>query len=161
MKKNQAAVCKRMHWLAFLYGSSVLFCIMGCGGSVATVSGKVSYQGKPLSGGTVTLIPEQGVPLTGAIKPDGSYSIAKVPFGRVKVAVETKSAQSKQPSGVIQLPAPIRQKTAQLPKELENPNNTQETSRYIPIPDRYSDPDKSGLSFVVEKSKQVFDLELK
>ena len=52
----------------------------GCGGGPprpVLVRGQVSYQGRPLGGGTVTFIPaEPGPPATGQILPDGQFALS-------------------------------------------------------------------------------------
>ncbi|MBO0699966.1 MAG: hypothetical protein J2P46_16330, partial [Zavarzinella sp.] len=54
----------------------------GCG-STTTVSGTVTYKGAPLSGGSVTLVSGDGVAHSGAIQPNGTYTIPDVPTGPV------------------------------------------------------------------------------
>src|SRR5437588_6501794 len=68
----------------------------GCSGKKAsgTVSGKVTYQGKALRGGSVTFIPADGVGVaTSRIAEDGSYKVEKVPAGNVKITVETETSK--------------------------------------------------------------------
>ncbi|WP_422925244.1 hypothetical protein [Singulisphaera sp. PoT] len=40
------------------------------------VKGKVSYQGRPLTRGTITFRPDDGRPALGDIQPDGSYTLS-------------------------------------------------------------------------------------
>ena len=50
----------------------------GCGGvglGTVPVEGTVTYQGKPLTNGTVTFQPKEGPPAIGAIGPDGHYKL--------------------------------------------------------------------------------------
>jgi hypothetical protein len=60
------------------WGLTVLCLLMaGCGpsGDMATapVNGKVTYNGSPLTSGTVMFVPDQGPAATGEIGRDGSY----------------------------------------------------------------------------------------
>jgi hypothetical protein len=48
----------------------------GCGGNVAPVEGKVSYQGKPLEFGTVVFRPAKGPEARGAIGSDGTFRLS-------------------------------------------------------------------------------------
>jgi hypothetical protein len=60
----------------FLLGCSMF--LAGCGPSrpeTASVSGRVTYQGKPLPDGTVTFYPTAGRPGRGTIGPDGTYKL--------------------------------------------------------------------------------------
>jgi len=72
--------------LAFL----LVAALSGCGGDpVATVSGKVTYLDKPLPGGTVIFsTADFAKSATAEIKPDGTYSVSRVPLGDLKVAVQ-------------------------------------------------------------------------
>lgn len=62
---------------------ALLIGLSGCSGSqrpTAKVSGKVTHDGKPVEGGSVTFAPiadggEAGKPASGEIKSDGSYSL--------------------------------------------------------------------------------------
>ncbi len=65
-----------------------LSALSGCGGSVATntVSGKATYRGEPLAGGSVTFHPDKGQPTIAAIDSTGSYTV-ELPLGEYRVAV--------------------------------------------------------------------------
>src|SRR4051794_22586118 len=64
--------------------------LSGCGAS-GSVSGKVSYKGTMLKGGTVTFHSPMGkASAVAQIGEDGSYTIEKVPAGDVKICVDTK-----------------------------------------------------------------------
>jgi hypothetical protein len=59
-----------------LLAGLVVFASSGCGGPrIATVSGKVTYDGKPLSQGTIMFYPEVGRAAVGQIGSDGSYTL--------------------------------------------------------------------------------------
>ena len=51
----------------------------GCGGpsrpETVPVSGRVTYQGKPVPMGQIMFYPDQGRPATGAIDADGNYRL--------------------------------------------------------------------------------------
>lgn len=53
--------------------------VAGCGGPTASVSGKVLYKGKPVSGGDISFSPiadgakEPGKPAAATVRPDGTY----------------------------------------------------------------------------------------
>jgi hypothetical protein len=75
--------------------------LAGCGDSVkvGTLSGKVTYKGKPLEFGSVTLQPVGGGPLArGTIQSDGTYTVTTdgkpgAPLGMNKVRVTCYSGQ--------------------------------------------------------------------
>ncbi len=62
--------------IACLIGCGLL---IGCGGSdheeTATVTGKVTYEGAPVTKGRIAFYPSKGRPAMGAIQSDGTYSL--------------------------------------------------------------------------------------
>jgi hypothetical protein len=123
----------------------------GCGGQgKGTVSGKVTYQGKPLPSGFVTFVPEQGAALHSEIQSDGSYRMNNVPLGAVKISVEPKSAQDTLKSSAM----------PRNPKDFSKAK-TAMTESDAKIPSRYADPNKSQLTYTVTKGSQQHDIDLK
>lgn len=132
---------------------SVLVCCLGCGSSAPhtiPVSGTVTFDGKPLSKGTISFIPagdktEFGRPATGNIDPQGNYTLSTfkpgdgaVP-GKYQVAVVSIANE---PS-----PEEMAEKGAQI------------TST---IPAGYNSPMTSGLRATVEAGgAMTLDFELK
>jgi hypothetical protein len=138
--------------------------LAGCSSS-GTISGKVSYQGRPLTGGTVLFTSTEGRGTkTAQIGADGSYSIEKMPAGPAKIAVETKSTQP--PPGKFGSGPPANM---QPPKGVELPAGAQSsvygTAAKKPpaevIPAQYGDPDKSDLTYKVTGGPQTHNIELK
>jgi hypothetical protein len=123
----------------------------GCGGQgKATVSGKVTYQGKSLPSGFVTFVPENGVALHADIQGDGSYRMDNVPVGTVKISVQPKTAQDTlQSSPMPQNPMDYGKAKAPM------------TESGTPIPPQYADPSQSGLTYTVTKGSQQHDIDLK
>jgi hypothetical protein len=112
-------------------------CLLATGCGPGSLSGKVSYEGAPLRGGTVTFMTEDGKARTGGvIQPDGTYSADNVPVGAVLVGVETESARD-QPAG------------------------SSPESRYVPIPRHLRNPRESGVRLIVRGGAQTENLELK
>jgi hypothetical protein len=159
----------------------VLLCclsLIGCGGpKFGKVSGKVTYQGKPLPGGKVMFWPQAaGVnPVSVPLQPDGSYTAEAVPAGEVSVTVETASVSGKpqgfagqmamgQPGGTPQHGGPPPEvvkeigdrmrKTGMIPAQPERGN-------YVEIDPKYSRPDQSGFKTTVEPGEQTYNIDLK
>jgi len=129
--------------------------LSGCGAS-GTVSGKVSYNGKNLKGGTVTFISSQGKASASTnINEDGTYTIDNVPAGDVKVCVDTSMLN---PAGksTHHYSAPPGQKP---PEGLEDSTDT--SKRYVEIPKDYAFQEKTTLTLTVKGGKQTHDIELK
>ena len=102
-----------------------------------TVSGRISFKGKPLTGGTITFTPSKGTAVTAAIKADGSYAALKVPAGAARVTIKTESVKPK-PTKVVRPGAP----------------------KYVAIPRKYSDAKPSVITFVVKEGNQEHNVEL-
>jgi hypothetical protein len=126
----------------------VLLAPVGCGRSgpeMARVTGKVTYQGKPVPKGTIAFIPVAGTGrnATGAIAPDGTYTLqtedpndgAQLGEYRVTISARDDAVLDYTP------PVPI------LPKRL--------------APEKYENPETSGLKETVVRGSNVFDFDLK
>src|SRR5438105_2273574 len=74
----------------------LLWAITGCGGGriTSTVTGTVSYQGKPVPAGKVSFYGPNDQVASALIGEDGSYEAMNVPLGTVRVAVTTPPAPS-------------------------------------------------------------------
>jgi hypothetical protein len=139
-----------------VFGLLALVLAAGCGKPTGSVAGKVFYKGQPLKGGTVVFVTVDGK--TGGrsdIAEDGSYSIADVPLGDVRITVETKS----------QKPNPMQARAGaampkDIPPEAAGFKGNNKGDRYIPIPDKYSEIESSQLIYTVIAGKQDHPIEL-
>jgi hypothetical protein len=106
---------------------SVAFCLLaaliGCGKprqvvkDRATVSGAVTFNGRPLPAGTISFQSTTGpVVAATAIQEGGAYITDRAPIGKNTVTVDTTSVQFGN------------------------------AAAYVPIPAKYSDPTKSGFT---------------
>jgi hypothetical protein len=92
----------------------------------AIVSGTITYQGKPVSGGNIAFIAASGGnTASGVLKSDGSYSIDDAPIGQNQVSIDTESI-----------------------KPYLGPN-------YVKLPEKYLSPEKSGLTFEVKAGENT------
>jgi hypothetical protein len=138
----------------------VVLAILGIGGvgsapaadrkdETGTITGKVTFRGKPLPGGTIAFHPSRGKPLVGKIRPDGTYTVKDVPVGKVRVTVETESVRPKP-----KVPSSIPPGSGEpIPKRGKEP-------KYARIPDKYAKPETSGLTCDVRGGNQTLDLAL-
>jgi hypothetical protein len=141
-----------------------LLAAAGCGGR-GSVSGKVRYKGELLPTGVIVFYgqAEKNSVVKGYIR-DGAYNVEGVPAGPVKITVQTidtKVAKSGAPS------FGPKGKQGDMPNPLEgmqvNPPEAGDApppGKYVPIPARYSDPEKSGLVYTVSRGNQDIDLDL-
>jgi len=136
----------------------------GCGGGSTKVTGSVTYQGKPVVWGSVTLMDERGQYHQGPIGLDGTYSIDGVPAGRVKIGVFSPKPDDPPPAEAAKTgpkkmgtpgPEDPRAKFKQTPNNVPRPSPGQ----WFPIPERYGDPTSSDLSGEV-RSGQPLDINI-
>lgn len=133
----------------------VALVLAGCGNST-DVSGKVTYQGKPVVYGTVVILGSDGIPKSGAIQPDGSFRVSGVKLGSAKVAVS-----SPQPPGSTP-PKKARERgdDDDKPPPEVTPASPEVIKNWFPIPNKYGEPTKSELTVEV-KSGTPLDIDLK
>lgn len=124
----------------------------GCGGSsgpeLARVTGTVSYQGKPISQGTISFQPTDpsGTPATGIIGADGSYALQTTEpgdgarLGSYAVAIRSVEGEPEIPLDYIP------KKKPPAPKAL--------------VPEKYSNPMSSGLTAKVESGRNTINFDL-
>jgi hypothetical protein len=164
---KQAEAARRMlrRLMARVLPVVVLFSL-GCGKPTGDISGKVTYQGKPVSGGTITFLDadkrQVGSAILGA---DGEYSLIKVPAGPVKITVTTPTAPTvgrrSQDSSSQDKPDP----RAKTPPPEVNPNAPKwkggvNKLRIVSVPAKYHTPEQSGLTYTVQPGSQEHNIDL-
>jgi len=117
----------------------LLLVLAGCSSSKSgtrEVSGKVTYKGEPLPGGTITFQSANDKDKVGrtGINEDGSYKLGNAPEGDVKIFFIGPS----RPSDTTKGKAP--------PVTLEA---------------KYLKPETSGVSYTVKEGTQTYDIDLK
>jgi len=128
--------------------------VVGCGNNPrgAELSGKVTYKGAPVTGGSMTLfIGDAGYPVT--IGANGEYAVSQIPEGEAVVVVETESLNPNKPKyggkgGGGSSPAP-------------EGKGAGPTLTYVKIPDKYKHKDKTDLKATIKRGKQQKDFDLK
>jgi len=126
----------------------------GCGGGVGDVSGTVTYQGKPVVCGSVVLVGADGVPHTGGIKPDGTYSVSAVPAGVARVMVISPDPgppfHPGDPSSKELIDRTGREENTPVP-EIDR-------TKWRQLPKEYQDANTSGLTFTIAKGPNLHDI---
>lgn len=139
-KEEQMVLCKSNRfgcgdgwWVIVI--AFVLAAASGCGRDEvepeSTVTGAITFQGKPIPGGTVTfeVTTDSGTrPCMGEIN-DGRYEVTNASPGRARIGVETATQEG-------------------LPN-------------YMPLPRQLADPAKSGLEYEIRKGEQQHDIVIK
>jgi hypothetical protein len=129
-----------------------LVLVAGCGGAfTAPVSGKVTYKGNPLPGGIVTFIHPDGRVGYGTIHEDGTYAIPATPGGDIRCIVQTTKPIVPPPQKVV---ARLSGGVARAGR------NVYPAGPYVPIPEKYGDPQTSGLSYTIHHGSNTIDIPL-
>lgn len=135
-----------------------LFATTGCENGTTDVSGKVTFNGKPVVYGTVVVVGSNGIPKAGAIQPDGSYQISGVALGPAK----SVTVSSPRPPGSA---PPQKQSRDSVDEDKKlppppPPAPPEVIQNWTALPERYADPGKSDLTATI-KSGEPLNLDLK
>jgi hypothetical protein len=125
---------------------------LGCGSGAPSVSGTVTFAGRPLSSGTVLFHGADGRIEHGMIGEEGRYAIADAPPGDVRITV---SAHPVAPAGLPSAGEPPSPPAGFGPARTEVRD-----SSFAAIPPRYRDPEQSGLRYTVRDGAQTHDIDL-
>jgi hypothetical protein len=129
---------------------SLALAACGCGGE-GDLRGKVTFNGKIVSFGTVLLVAPDGLAKVGPIQADGSFHISKIPLGEVQLAVN-----SPDPQAMFVADAASHKGPATRPPAVEG-----DPSKWFPLPAKYRHVATSELKYTIKKGENIFDLELK
>jgi hypothetical protein len=141
--------------------SLVALLLAGCGpkrGKTGVVTGKITYQGKPVNGALLLLYPAAGgqtpsmnVPVT----QEGEFRISDLQQpGEYKVVVQgTAGAQQASAASLKNMPP---DKAAEAKEKLK----AMSTPPTIPFPNKYKDPRTTDLKVTITDKDQAQDLEL-
>ncbi len=128
--------------------------IAGCGPRPASVSGTVTFKGRPLPSGTVMFHGSDGNVRHGSILENGKYTITEAPLGAVRITVQSHPVLPTRITGRFSTPPAA-------PPELTPKAPDEGKTREVPIPPRYKDPEKSGLTYTVNAGSQTHDIDLR
>ena len=127
------------------------FAALGCGGS-GEVAGKVTLNNRPVVIGAVVILASDSLPYTANISDTGEYVIPKVPAGKAQVAVVSRNPALARPAR----PRPGKENGPVPSKDALKA----QADKWFPIPERYSQPDRSELSFIVKGGVNSFDIKM-
>ncbi len=121
--------------------------VCGCTGDrVATVSGTITFKGKPMPGGTITFVSEDRTKQEMvAISANGTYTASRVPWGNVLIGIQ-----------------PVAKKLAvenKAPKD-KGFARPQAEGQYVDIPDYLQNPATSKITLNVDANQKPFDIPL-
>jgi hypothetical protein len=138
---------KSTRWLVLI----CLLAIAGCGTRTAEFSGRVTYKGKPIYRGSITLEGDDKKALVAAISDDGTFQFPSLPVGTYKIGVLCPEPSADAPA---RDPA---NKWQDMPGKAIDPNSAK---RWFEIPKRCGDPEQSGLRVDVAAPATTKEIEL-
>lgn len=135
--------------------------VAGCARS-GTVAGKVSIDGRPVSGGMVSFLGADVEPgtqnsATGTIQPDGTYEANKVPVGPIKVCIMPDMRPGRRAPEEAPVRPLDREKGVRPKSKAAAPAATEAPGR---IPPKYTKFETSGLTLTVHSGTNPFDIEM-
>lgn len=137
----------------------VLPLLAGCdsGPPTGQVTGKVTYEGKSVSTGSIQFYPVKGgAPAVGSIKPDGTYTLArKVPGDGVLLGEYVVTIEAIEAAEVSNQPTSIEEEV-----KMGSIANIRSRPKYL-VPEKYSVEESSDLTATVKPGTNEinFDLE--
>jgi hypothetical protein len=137
---------------------------LGCGGGKRAaehvdVTGKVTIDNKPVTGGRVTFVSipkdpkDQPFASAGVIDEKGNYSI-KAPPGPVKITVDTSMLNQN-------LNAAAKKVAGRGAGKPDAPEPDPIKGTFVPIPMKYKTSENTDLTWTVSKDQPTHDIELK
>jgi hypothetical protein len=134
----------------------------GCSRATGKLSGKISYNGKPLAVGSVVFIGVEAQPRTAWIEADGSYQFNEVPVGEAKLAVcspdpdlaERTRSQTKTRPGT-------KKAKRVLPMHSPPEMAGEDRWKWFAIPSKYGDVDHSGVRVTIQSGLNMYPIEMK
>lgn len=132
----------------------------GCGkkGDKLSLTGKVTYKGAMVPGGTLTLIPSDSkLPTTEArILGDGTYAVVPPGTGDMKVTIDTEFLAKQPSSGGYTYVPPEAAKYGK-PEATSNPKE----QKYLKIPGKYAKKESTDLKVTINPGSNKADFDLK
>jgi hypothetical protein len=141
-----------------------LVLVMGCNEPTTTIRGTVTTGGKPAGGVTVTFFPSNNRTFTADTDAEGRYAAPVTGRGTARVAVQAPPPRPKpRPDppagggrdtyGRGEAQSDDKAKMSRMPPPSEIPEG-------IKLPDKYADPNTSGLTVTLSGPETVFDIKL-
>lgn len=118
--------------------------------SQSHLSGKVSFQGKPVVVGTVQLLCADGVPRSCVLQ-DGTYSFRNLPTGAVELSVNSPDP--------VKIYRPDKRKFS--PASKLPPPKLANRDKWFAIPEKYASFSTAELNYLLQPGNNQFDIDLK
>ncbi|HVL14523.1 MAG TPA: hypothetical protein VM529_18260 [Gemmata sp.] len=122
-----------------------------------SLSGSISYNGKPIKAGSLAFHTKEGIPYSAAIADDGTYSATDLPEGELVVTVDTEGLSEGKKAASKDYEK--RMKMASQPPP-DGAGKVDMSQFYVKIPRKYANPKTSPLTVTVTSGRQVKNIEL-
>jgi hypothetical protein len=142
----------RVRVSAVLFAGLLLAGMSGCGSSKASVSGKVSFRGKPLAMGTVYMVASDGIQVPASIGEDGSYKIDQIMSGKVRISVNSPKPEPVNSATAARARKGLPAAAATVPSP--------DLAKWIEIPEKYGDTATSDLTTELKGGENTYNIEL-
>jgi hypothetical protein len=154
---------------------SILSCCLalGCGTNSKTpaeIKGVIRYNGQLVKGGTIRFQSKDAGTYGSVIHDDGSYSVMQVAPGDMVVTIETESANpdivNPLPAGIdggqgaMSMEAIMEKRRSAGAKSAEGTGSVKRKENYLKIPEKYADPNQSGLMATLGRGSLTKDFDL-
>jgi hypothetical protein len=135
----------------------LLVLALGCGKSIhstdhAEVTGKVTYNGQPVTGGSISFVSQEegAFANNGRIDESGNYKINS-PVGPVKITIDNRVLRTGIREQAMKGAGP----------RPGQPDPDPIKGVYVEIPQKYYQVDTTDMTYTVKAGAQTFDIELK
>ncbi len=123
------------------------------GPSRATITGRVSFQGKPVIWGSVVVVGADGRIASGKIESDGTYRVEDAATGPVSLGVISRDP-------LVQNWASNIKATRSRPTAKAFTASPVDRKKWFPLPLHYEDPAQSGLTAKLKRGGNEHDIQL-
>jgi hypothetical protein len=158
---NTAMAQKAMTRMVFTAAFLGLAGLSGCEKGRATVSGKITFNGQPLTAGTVTFVADANRVGSGTILPDGTYTAPDAPIGEVTAVVVTPEPR-RGPGmiGGMEKPPPGVQGMPENMKPQGGGDDLTKSMKIVAAPSKYTKAETSPLHYTIAPGTQTIDITL-
>jgi hypothetical protein len=144
-----------------LMGSLLGMVFTGCSGGprLGKVSGKVTFNGKPVPTGTIMFYPDSGPAAVGAIGPDGTYTLTTIKSGDGAVVGSHRVTIQATSVGSGSLADPSSFEDEMQLAQRKDPKAKVLVPGKVDwlVPEKYSRPDTTDLTATVEPGTNTID----
>jgi hypothetical protein len=138
---------------AAVVGVAIIALAAMTGGRSATVTGRVTLQGRPVICGSIVLVATDGRSAAGRIEPDGSFTVANAPTGDVTVTVAS-------PDPLVQHYASQIKTTRERVPVTQWAAMPVDRKQWFVLPKKYEDSRTSDLKLTIKGGRNECDVTL-